>query len=116
MLLLHELYLIQNMIDQVSLDALKKGVKCIWQIYLVNGQLSGANTEALQFGFSVFKNAPLFQEASLIVEEPKIRATCNSCHQTFFVKEYKFICCHCSCQDIALINGRELYIDYYEGD
>lgn len=104
------------MIDQISSNAAEQGVDRVNRIHLVNGQLSGANTEALRFAFTLFSNIPLFQYALLEVEEPGLIGRCNSCYQTFKIEEYRFICCYCSNGDIEIINGQELYIDYYEGD
>jgi hydrogenase nickel incorporation protein HypA/HybF len=113
---LHELYLIQSMINQISASAAERGVYRVNRIHLVNGQLSGANTEALHFAFNLFSDTPLFQYALLEVEEPELIGRCNSCYQTFKIEEYHFICRYCSKGNIEIVSGQELYIDYYEGD
>jgi len=113
---LHELYLIQSMINQISSNAEERGIYRVNRIHLINGQLSGGNTEALRFAFTLFSDTPLFQYAVLEVEEPELIGRCNSCDQTFKIEGCRFICSYCSKGNIELINGQELYIDYYEGD
>ena len=113
---MHELSLIQNMITQISLSAAEQGICHINRIRLINGEFSGANTEALRFAFTLFNNIPLFKNTILEVDEPELVGRCNSCHKEFKISDHRFRCCYCSLGNIIIIKGQELYIDYYEGE
>jgi Zn finger protein HypA/HybF involved in hydrogenase expression len=41
---------------------------------------------------------------------------CKDCQHRYEIKNYEFICPSCSGVNIKLVGGRELYIDYYEGE
>lgn len=113
---MHELSLIQNMIIQISSSAAAQEICRINRIRLVNGEFSGANSESLRSAFALFSDIPLFKNAILEIAEPKLIGRCKSCHREFKIENYRFRCCYCSQGNIEIINGQELYIDYYEGE
>ena len=73
--------------------------------------------ESLQFAFEALTQEELFEGAVLEMEEREIICRCSSCQEQFTVdREYRFTCPRCGEQRTEIISGRELFIDYYEGE
>lgn len=112
---MHELYLVESMIDQITLSAAHEGITCIKKIQLVNGKLSGVSSEALYFAFGLFRRAE-FKDAILEIVEPGVTGCCKACLKNFETSDYQFSCPYCFSIKVEISGGQELYIACYEGD
>lgn len=114
---MHELSLMESVVDIVRQSAMENNIDRINKLRLVVGKLSMALPDSLQFAFQVLGQDEMFKNAELEIEEKEIICQCHGCQEHFTVKNnYNFICPHCGCNDVAIIEGRELYLDYYEGE
>lgn len=115
---MHEISLMANILATLRESALQNGIKNITQIKLVVGKFSMALPDSLLFAFEALGTQDeLFMGAKLDIEEKDTKCICRDCHHPFTLdNEYYFICPHCSGHKVEIISGRELYIDYYEGD
>ncbi|NPV28712.1 MAG: hydrogenase maturation nickel metallochaperone HypA [Firmicutes bacterium] len=113
---MHELSLMENVVATLRASAAENRIKKITRIQLVVGKLTMAVPEALQFAFEVFKEEDLFKSAVLEIKEEPVRGECKECQHAFEIKDYEFLCPSCSSPQVKLVGGRELYIDFYEGD
>lgn len=114
---MHELALIDSVLTMVKENALTNNIKKITKIKLVVGKFSMAVPESLQFAFEALKDKDIFSEAVLEINETPIICQCNTCQNEFEVeKTYDFRCSRCGGASVEIVSGRELYVDYYEGD
>ncbi|MDH7576675.1 MAG: hydrogenase maturation nickel metallochaperone HypA [Bacillota bacterium] len=113
---MHELSLMENVVQILRTNAAENGIKKITRIQLVVGKMTMAVPDALQFAFEVFKEEKLFKDAVLEIKEEPVRGECKECRQTFEIKDFEFLCPFCSGPQVKLVGGRELYIEFYEGD
>lgn len=115
---MHELSLMQSVTDIVRESAAQNNLYKINKIRLVVGTFSMAMPDSMQFAFEVIAAAePLFAGAVLEIETRPIVCRCLECdRKTAMEDNYRFVCSHCGSVQVEIIQGRELYLDYYEGD
>lgn len=114
---MHELSLMEGVLDIVRDSAAKSNIGKINKIKLVIGKLSMALPDSLQFAFQALGQEELFREAVLDIEERNVRCQCRNCQEQFEVEDrYGFRCLLCGSSDVDIVSGRELYVDYYEGE
>jgi hydrogenase nickel incorporation protein HypA/HybF len=113
---MHELSLMMGVVDQLRKSAAENNIKKISKVLLVVGDMTMAVPDALQFAFETFKDEELFQDAVLKIRKEPVRGECRDCHHNFGVDDFAFVCPSCSSPNVRVASGRELYIDYYEGD
>lgn len=115
---MHELALIESVMSAVKLNARENNIKKIDKIGLVVGRFANAIPESLEFAFEAVKTQePIFAGAVLEIKQMPVKCRCHQCGEAFQLEEkLRFVCPRCSGSDIEITGGRELYIDYYEGD
>lgn len=114
---MHELSIIQDIFETLESSASQNGIAQITKVKLVVGKLTAAQPSALQFGFEALKEGhPLLSDAVLEIEERDVRARCRKCDSSFALDEGRFSCPECGSYEVELKSGRELFIDFYEGD
>ncbi|MCR4399386.1 MAG: hydrogenase maturation nickel metallochaperone HypA [Syntrophomonadaceae bacterium] len=114
---MHEMGLMQALLDTVRGSAEQHGITRVKKIRLVVGEMTMAQPHSLQFAFGVLSQEPLFQGAVLEIEARPLVATCKECGGSFSPgRDYCFICPGCQGQGVEITSGRELFVDYYEGD
>jgi hydrogenase nickel incorporation protein HypA/HybF len=114
---MHELSLMTSVLETVRQGAPDNDIKQVKKVKLVIGKLSQALPDSLQFAFGVLSQDEMFRGAVLEIEEKDIICLCPDCQNQFAVQDdYSFICPNCQGLKVEIISGRELYIDYFEGD
>ncbi len=114
---MHEITLMSSILDTLRESALQNNIKNIKQIKLVVGKFSMALPDSLLFAFEALGQDELFKGAVLDIEEKDTKCICRDCGQHFSLdNDYYFVCPNCSGHKTEIVSGRELYIDYYEGD
>ena len=114
---MHELSLMQDVLQTVELSAEQHNIRRINKVKLVVGQLTMALPDSLGLAFEAFKAGTILADAVLVMEEQKAECHCRQCHQVFGVDEfYCLICPNCGSAEIQIQSGDRLYIDYYEGE
>ncbi len=124
-------------------SAAAEGVTRVKTVALVVGRRSGALPDALRFAFEVLtaggeagdgdadgsgdgsaadETARLFRGARLIIEEPPVRARCRRCGLEYgeddgdAATNWAFLCPRCGAGAPEFISGRELRVEFYEGE
>ena len=102
----------------VRISARENNIEKIDKIGLVVGRFANVIPESLEFAFEAIKIAdPLFTGAVLKIKQTPVKCKCHQCGEAFQLEgRLRFICPQCQTNDVEIIGGRELYIDYYEGD
>lgn len=114
---MHEASLITGMMDLLRESARQNNINKINKVKLVVGKFTMALPDSLQFAFKALGQEELFKDAELEIEEQDIVCQCNSCGHQFPVRNgYVFMCPVCSGNQVDIISGRDLFVEYYEGD
>lgn len=115
---MHELSLMQSVMDIVKESAAQNSIQQVGKVKLVVGRFSMAMPDSLQFAFEVISaTEPLFQGAVLEIENRPIICRCQQCGlEIEIADEYRFVCSGCGSGKVDIIQGQELYLDYYEGE
>lgn len=114
---MHEVALISGVLDILRESAVQNDIKKIKQVKLVVGKFCMALPDSLLFAFNAMKQEELFMEAELEIEEKDTKCVCSDCNKVFLPADYyAYVCPNCAGYNTEIIAGRELYIDYYEGD
>jgi hydrogenase nickel incorporation protein HypA/HybF len=107
---MHELSLIENVLDLAVERAEHHGADRIERITLRIGSLAGVDPDALQFAFEVAKAGSIAEAAQLVIEAVPAQCFCTQCVHIFPAADG---CCECpSCGTISrdLRQGRELQL------
>jgi hydrogenase nickel incorporation protein HypA/HybF len=114
---MHEVALMSGILDTLRDSAARNNITSIKRIKLTVGKFSMALPDSLRFAFEALGQEDLFQQAVLEIEEKEVQGRCLDCQTIFDItNNYYFVCSNCSSRQIEIVSGRELCIDYYEGD
>lgn len=112
---MHESGIIKNAMDIVAQAAADNGIQTITEIKLVIGKKKVVLPDALFLGFAAFtKDRPLFKNCHLTIETRDILLRCKDCGQQFNAELSISKCPICSSTHTDLLEGNELYVDYFE--
>ena len=113
---MHEMAIAEGILD-IALDYAKKnnGTK-IHEIGLLLGEMSGVETESLEFCFASLVKGTIAEEAVLKLHRVPLVGRCRKCGQEVPIEHYNFICSKCSEGALDIISGRELQVEYLEVD
>lgn len=115
---MHELSLMLGVADIIKESAAQKNICRISKVKLVVGKFSMALSDSLQFAFeAIAASESMFSGAVLEIETRPIICRCQECNcETGIEENYHFVCSSCGSTKVDIIQGRELYLDYYEGE
>jgi hydrogenase nickel incorporation protein HypA/HybF len=115
---MHEISLIESMLSIIREERQKHGFTRIIRVKVVNGALSGAVTDALQFGWECLTQEGDLQGVTLEVVDAPLVVTCGECGTRFTPEDAHYMPCP-ACGEILghdIESGKELYIDEIEAD
>ncbi len=114
---MHELSIMQSVFDKVQESARCNGINKISKLKLVIGRLTMIMPDSLQFCFEALNQQDLFKGATLEIEEIPAVIGCKECTRESVQKDiYHFVCPVCGSNQVEILKGQEMYLDYYEGD
>ncbi len=113
---MHELSLIQNLLNIVMQSASDNCIKKVSSVALVVGENYGALPDALDFAFHVLTQDTMCAGAALVVQKKPLVLRCRECLAEFSPRGATCRCTYCQAFRTEVVSGRELYIDYYEGE
>lgn len=105
---MHELSIIQSMLDIAFEQAKNQGASHIYQLNLRIGAIAGVIPEALEFAFTACRAGTIAADAKLEIEWIEARCYCLSCHAEFTPKDWIYICPQCDRLSHQIQQGREL--------
>ncbi|ACA60150.1 hydrogenase expression/synthesis, HypA [Candidatus Desulforudis audaxviator MP104C] len=112
---MHEVGLIQTVMNEISQVAARSNITRVTKVRLVVGRLNGALPDVLEFAFTVLTPETIFAGAQLEIETVPITLECEHCGARTVTDELAYFCPECSGR-ARITGGRELYIDFFEGD
>ena len=113
---MHELSLVSSLIEIISRDARDKGLRQVTFVRLVIGALSAASPRAMEFALEYATPGTILEGASVEIAVEEAQCRCEGC-AAFFEPQLPFLLCPaCGKPASAFARGRDVYIDYYEGE
>ncbi len=113
---MHEFALVKELLDTVLGQAEIHGIKKIKNIKVVTGELTATMPEALEFSFETLSQNTPADGANLVIENRSLQLQCRECNHTFNPEKLKYSCPECTSKLTEIISGRELFVEYFEGD
>ncbi len=113
---MHELSLIENMLDQ--LEGMKKlhGLKEITDVHLSVGELSGVDARFLRSSFDLFVPSTAWSHLKMhLTTEPWV-VRCRDCGLEQEIMELNNQCKQCGSQSTETLRGTEFLIQRIEGE
>jgi hydrogenase nickel incorporation protein HypA/HybF len=114
---MHELPVIQSILDIVLNHARMNQVSRVYSIALAIGELSDLQDEWLQRYFDYISKGTLAEGARLVIERTPVVLKCANCAKEIPVKPGEMqdvICPECGNKELTLISGREYFIKSME--
>ncbi|MDD3890073.1 MAG: hydrogenase maturation nickel metallochaperone HypA [Syntrophomonadaceae bacterium] len=114
---MHELSIVEGVMTMVRENARQCNIKKVNKLQLVIGKLTMVLPDSLQFCFQALSQDEFFRDAILEIEQREILIKCAKCEEQFVPEDvYGYICPACGAAEVEIVQGRELYLDYYEGE
>jgi hydrogenase nickel incorporation protein HypA/HybF len=113
---MHEWSIADNLVSLVVEVAAKERLKTVSRVVIRVGVFQQIVPETLETAFSMLAGETVISGARLEMERVPLNAECRSCGASADGREPIFACDNCGSADLEIISGKELYIDYIEGD
>ena len=111
---MHEMSLVQNIIDIVQQEMDRHGVEKLKAIHLAVGRMSAVVPEQLTLCFEILTSKTNLAGTALNIKMVPITYQCRDCHQEFTSEGFTYKCPSCNGENAELIFGRELKIECIE--
>jgi len=111
---MHEQSIVESLLLTALKNAEKEKANKILRIYLVVGELSGVEEEAVNFYFGFLSRNTIAAEASISYIHVPMELRCRECEIIFTPQKYDLHCPNCKEQQVDIVAGRELYVDNIE--
>jgi len=112
---MHEIALVESIIDIVIAEMKKHNMTKVETIKLRIGEMSHVMPDALVFSFGVSSEGTLLEDAKLVIEIVPTKGRCKDCKKEFILKDTFDICPKCGGISYEIIAGKELEIAEFDG-
>ena len=109
---MHEVSLMSNLLAIVDHAAAQERGGPVRVIHLKVGEMAGVNIDALQFAFDCLSRGTSAEGGRLEFERVPLVARCRRCGARSNPKECVFTCGACGSDDLDILSGREMEVDY----
>lgn len=113
---MHELSLVENLIEIVTQQAALSAFTRVRKITLEVGMFSHVDVEALRFCFEVATKSTLAEGAELRVEQTPAQGVCLQCGHSVVMQNRYDPCDQCGAYGVQVEQGAELKLKYIEVD
>ena len=107
---MHEMSIVQSIIDVVENEANKSGARSVTEVELEIGRLSGIEYSSLEFALKVLAPSSIIEGAKIVLSKPPGIAVCNDCGKEFETNNPINECPDCSSYACSIIRGKELRV------
>lgn len=112
---MHELSIVEALIDQVENEVQQAGLEgAVTRLDLVIGRISGVNTDSIRFAFEMLSPGTRVEGAQLQIAEPKPQCCCRQCQARVETDELMAACPNCGSGDVTMEGGQELLLESIE--
>jgi len=110
---MHEMSIAASMLEAVQAESTRHGAHVL-AVGVKIGELSGVDSESLQFCFDALVQDTDLAPLALHIERLGWRNRCRQCAVDFAVEEYRTECPQCGSAETELASGNELEFAYME--
>ena len=111
---MHEIALAHAVWRQVAAEMEKHADRCLKQVHVVVGALSGADPESLEFALGLLVAGSEWPNASVDVRQEPVVLVCRGCGRTYPMDEMRLTCPACGGADVEPVRGTELRLESLE--
>ncbi|MCX6224730.1 MAG: hydrogenase maturation nickel metallochaperone HypA [Bacteroidia bacterium] len=113
---MHELAVIEGIIETMTKVAEANRLSRISQVDLVIGKLHQLVPDMLEFAFETGTQGTMAEKCKLVIEWRPVFVTCRDCLMRSEIIDSIFICPHCGSFRLNTESGKELYIKSITGE
>jgi hydrogenase nickel incorporation protein HypA/HybF len=113
---MHEIRIAEDLSLIVLDTARKENLSKVTKVNISFGQLIQIVPDIFEFAFREIVRNSVVQDAEIDIEIIPVKMKCKNCGSDFLVKDNLFACNVCSSTDVAIIQGKELFIKSIEGE
>ncbi len=113
---MHEISLVQGLLDELHAIARENNAKRILRVTMVVGPLSGVVVESFEFGFDILsKQDDLVRDAKLEIIIPEVTYRCSNCgHEEVTSRARPEQCAQCGDHILISTEGDDLILQQVE--
>lgn len=104
---MHEMSVVQSMLDILEEQARAYGAKKIVSVRLEFGVLTAIVPSAIQFAFDVLAKEGLAEGATLDIHMIPLRVACAECGKEQIMEDYSPFCPTCASPALKILEGRD---------
>ncbi|MEQ8153686.1 MAG: hydrogenase maturation nickel metallochaperone HypA [Clostridiaceae bacterium] len=112
---LHEISIMESVINIVLEKAEENHLREISEITIKVGELSGVMPEALEFAFSIMAKGTIAEGSKFLIERVPAAAKCGNCGIEFKISHFNKLCPKCQKFSTLILRGYELYVNKIVG-
>ena len=113
---MHELSLMQSVVEIVDAAARAQGFTRVLEVRLEVGRLAGVDAEALRFCFDVATASSCAAGSELVIDEVPGEGRCSACGATGSIESRYDPCARCGALGLEITRGLELRVKSLEVD
>ena len=113
---MHELALAEQLLHVIKQAASDNNLRKVIIVKIIVGEMMAVVPEALEFSFQVLSRNTVAEGTKLVLEKQQALSQCSQCGHIYSWLEHGYRCPSCNNLGGTIIQGRDLYIDYLEGD
>ena len=111
---MHEMSIVEAIVNLALEKAAEAGAKKILRIYLVIGELSGVLQYAVEFYWGFLTKDTIAAETELFFLNGPARVRCRNCSTEYMPENLKLVCPNCGEKKVEILSGQELFIENME--
>ena len=113
-LCMHELSIVESLLNLALQNAEKANARKIIGIRLVVGDYTGVMEDAVNFYFAFLSKNTIAAGAKISYTHVPGQLRCRDCDSLFPLQKHDYQCPKCGGKRVEIVGGRELYIDNME--
>jgi len=113
---MHEMSVAQGLLSILEDRAKAHSLARVTRIRLKIGRMRGLDSRQIRLAFEALAEGSLAEGAELDIEEIPAKARCRACGAVWRAADYRFDCPDCAAADAEILEGRELYIESFDGE
>ncbi|MEY4615515.1 MAG: hydrogenase accessory protein HypA [Pseudomonadota bacterium] len=113
---MHELSLLENMLDQLSDMKQKYNLSSITDVYVSVGEMAGVDISFLESAYNLFIPSSDWAHLKMHITSVPWRIRCMACGLEQKVDDWHIQCRSCGSNDTETIDGTDFLIQKIEGE
>jgi len=108
---MHELPVVESILEIATRHAAKENASRITEVYLVIGQLSSIIDDSIQFYWDILSKDTLAEGAKLHFRRIPTEMLCLDCQKSYTPDSWDLACPFCGSARVKIVAGEEFYVE-----